>query len=278
MNNRGDDPGSGDNADEDNDSFSDTCIEMPVSIHGPSRKPKHHGSEQKINVQSNSESETDNGLDWDSWFIKKSRFNNRYNWAEDVELMMSSIEEILGLLEAPQYDIQSPHWRRKFQTVELPALYELEAHGVTSMEQRVFVINFKYSGSKFSEFAHQFPLYLELLEEAAGRSAGVVKVIMPRLFSRFRQPTASLAFDSLLFTKRSRTLKRGADHGGIVILEAKSSEQENVKYVGDAELESPDSVKDGFDFDRQERKYITHARSPCSTAMSTMKAADQFGE
>ncbi|MCJ1389783.1 hypothetical protein MMC18_002640 [Xylographa bjoerkii] len=239
--------------DKDDTPCSDTCMDMSISNSGYLRKPKHQVS--KRNLQSSPACETENRQAWEDWYTRKG--------------------DIQSLLVTPQYGIPGSHGH-EYESVKVPALTELENHGIYSVEQRVCVVNFKYSDFAFSDFARRFPLYLKLLEDAAGRNCGVVKVILPHFSGETRRPTEILTSDQLLCTQRSRSVKNGASHGEIVTFEVKSIEQNNVMYSSGVQFEAPDSVKDGFEFDCKEREFLTRAQAAFSTATSTMKTADGF--
>ncbi|MCJ1382604.1 hypothetical protein MMC17_005717 [Xylographa soralifera] len=239
--------------DKDDTSCSDTCMDLSVSKTRHSRKPTHP-SIGRIS-QNSPGRETENRQAWKDWVIRK--------------------EEINGLLASRKYGIPSSHGH-EYESIQVPPLTELENHGIYSVEQRVCVVNFKYNDLAFSDFARKFPLYLELLEEAAGRDCGVVKVILPHLAGATRRPTGILASDQLLCTQHSRSVKSATGHGEIVTFEVKSEEHKNVKYSSGIQFDVPNSVKSDFDFDSKEPEFLTRVQAAQSTLTSTMKTADEF--
>ncbi|MCJ1397911.1 lysine (K)-specific demethylase [Xylographa trunciseda] len=237
--------------DEDDTPISNTYMDTSVGFIGNFGRSKDHGS--KHIVQDNPARETKNREAWADWHLRKA--------------------DIKGLLVALRYGMPGSH-NHEYDSIKVPALTELENHGIYSVEQRVCVVNFKYSECAFSDFARKFPLYLELLEEAAGRNCGVVKVILPSFFGETRQPTETLTSDQPLCTRRTRGVKNGATEN-IVTYEVSSIEKENVMYRGGVEFETPNSVKHGFEFQCKEREFLTRAQAACNMATSTMKTADE---
>ncbi|MCJ1285662.1 hypothetical protein MMC26_005003 [Xylographa opegraphella] len=240
--------------DNDDTSCSDTCLDLYVTKVTPSRIPKRQ--DPSPIMQESSARETEKRQAWDDWIRRK--------------------QETKGLLALTKYGIPSSHGH-EYEVSQVPALTELEHHGIYSVEQRVCVLNFKYNDLAFSDFARKFPLYLELLEEAAGRDCGVVKIILPRLSGGTRRPTEALNPDQLLCTRHSKSMKKVTNHGDIDMYEVNSKGQKNVKYTSSRiQLHASASVKSGFDFDRKEREFLARMQMAQSSSSYTMKTANEF--
>ncbi|MCJ1434819.1 hypothetical protein MMC27_004189 [Xylographa pallens] len=239
--------------DKEDTSCSDTCMDLSVSKTRSSRKPTHPAA-TSISQDSPSH-EAEKRQAWKDWVKRKAETN--------------------GLLATPKYGMPSSHGH-EYESIQLPPLTELENHGIYSVEQRVCVLNFKYNDLAFSDFARKFPLYLELLEEAAGRDCGVVKVILPHLSGETRRPTEVLNSGQLLCTQHSKSAQNVASHGEVVTYVVKSKEQKNVEYSSGIQFPAPDSVKNGFDFDCEEREFLTRVQAAQSASTSTMRTANKF--
>ena len=258
--------------DKDDTSCSDTCMDLSVSKTRSSKKPTHPVA-GSISQDSPSH-EAEKRQAWKDWVKRKGKSISQTICHGCTTDSIVSLEEVNGLLVTPKYGMPSSHGHG-YESIQLPPLTELENHGIYSVEQRVCVLDFKYNDLAFSDFARKFPLYLELLEEAAGRDCGVVKVILPHLSDEASRPIEVLISDHLLCTQYSRGVKKVASQGEVVTYEVKSKEQKNVSYCSAIQFEAPDSVKNGFDFDCKEREFLIRVQAAQRTSTSRMKSAHE---
>ena len=260
---------------KDDDSCSDTCLDLSVIKTKSSKKP---GLQDFRAVTPKSPvHEAEKRQAWHAWIERKGSSTIQAICCSCPTDRIVSSEEIKGLLVSVNYGIAGSHGHGS-RLSQVPALTELENHGIYSVEQRVCVVNFKYNDFAFSDFARRFPLYLELLEEAAGRNCGVVKVILPHLKGEVGQTTEMRTPGHLLCMQRSRSVKKIVSQGEITMFEVKSQQQKNVKYSSDIEFNATDSVKNGFDFDGEEQEFLARVQSAQGTSTSTMKTTDNFSK